>query len=131
MAHYLLDTGIVIRHLRGEGQTVALLRELGKRKRLAISSITRVEIHAGMHPDEAYATQKLLNRFVTIDVDRTIADRAGDFIRKYREQNHKITVPDAIIGSTAIIHRLTLVTLNEKDFPMPGLSIFPIPPTEK
>ena len=131
MAHYLLDTGIVIRHLRGENRTVALLRELGKRERLAISSVTRLEIHAGMHPDEAYATQKLLNRFVTIDVDRTIADRTGDFIRKYRQQNHALAVPDAIIGAMAITRQLTLVTLNEKDFPMSGLSIFPIPTDQK
>ncbi len=131
MAHYLLDTGIVIRHLRGEGRVVALLRELGKRERLAISSITRLEIRAGMHPDEAYVTQKLLNRFLTIDLDRTIADRAGDFIQKYRLQNRSISVPDAIIAATAITRQLTLVTLNEKDFPMSGLSIFPIPTDKK
>ncbi len=129
MARYLLDTGIVIRHLRGQQDIVQLLRNLGKRERLGIASITRLEIHAGMHPDEAYKTQKLLARFVTYDLDRNIADRAGDYIRKCRAEQLVLSVPDAIIAATAITHRVTLVTLNVKDFlPLSDLSLFPLPP---
>ena len=34
MADYLLDSGLVIRHLRNDAQAVALLRELGRRTRM-------------------------------------------------------------------------------------------------
>lgn len=126
MARYLLDTGLVIRHLRGRKAVVQLLRELGKRERLGIAAVTRLEVRAGMHPDEVYATQKLLNRFLTYDLDRDIADRAGDFVRNFRNTGTQLSVPDAIIAATAINHQLTLVTLNSKDFPMPGLSLYPL-----
>jgi len=126
MPGYILDTGIVIRHLRGQGEFVRLLRALGKQGRLGIASVTRLEIHAGMYPDEAYKTQKLLNRFVTYELNRNIADRAGDYIREYQAQGVAISVPDAIIAATALTHQLTLLTLNAKDFPIRGLSLYPL-----
>lgn len=126
MARYLLDTGLIIRHLRGQQPVVQLLRELGKRERLGVSSVTRMEIRAGMHPDEAFKTQKLLSRFITYDLTLDIADRAGDYIREYRSAGQPLSVPDAIIAATAVIHQLTLVTLNPKDFSMTGLSLYPL-----
>jgi len=124
-ARYLLDSGVIIRHLRGHPAAVRLLRGLGKRERLAVAAVTRLEIHAGMREHERYKTQKLLSRFVTLDMDAEIADRAGDYIRKYRGQGVALSIPDAIIAATAIQYGLTLVTFNPKDFPMPGLSLFP------
>jgi len=125
-ARYLLDSGLLIRHLRGRPEAVRLLRDLGKRERLAIASVSRLEIHAGMQEQERYETQKLLARFMTYDMDSDIAERAGDYIREYRGQGVTLLISDAIIAATAIQHGLTLVTFNPKDFPMPGLSLFPL-----
>jgi len=116
MANYLLDSGLVIRHLRGERQTVRLLRGLGKLGRLAISAVTRLEVRAGMMSGEEYATQKLLSRFTVYDVDRDTADRAGDLVRIGRGKGNPLSVPDAIIAATAISQNLTLVTLNQAHF---------------
>lgn len=127
MANYLLDTGIVLRHLRGQQRTVQLLRSLGKLGRLSITTVTRLEVHAGMQPDERYATQKLLSRLTIYDLDRDLADRAGDLIAASRRTGNILSVPDAIIAATAIGHQLTLVTLNYHDFaPIPGLSLYPM-----
>jgi predicted nucleic acid-binding protein len=130
MSDYLLDTGIVIRHLRGQRRIVQLLRGFGGLGRLAIATVTRLEMHAGMFPEEKYATQKLLSRFVTYDMDRDIADRAGDYMRENSERGSVLRVPDAIIAATAIRHGLTLVTLNHKDFEkIPGLRMADISET--
>ena len=59
MTGYLLDTGLVLRHLRGQRRVVSFLRALSKSERLFIATVTRLEVHAGMTPDERYATQKL------------------------------------------------------------------------
>jgi predicted nucleic acid-binding protein len=130
MARYLLDTGLVIRHLRGQRKVVRVLRGLGKEGRLSISAITRLEVRAGMVPEERYATQKLLSRFVTCEVDSAVADRAGDLIARKRAEGITITiaVPDAIIAATAIQQGLSLVTLNPAHFiGLAGLSLFPWP----
>jgi predicted nucleic acid-binding protein len=127
-ARYLLDSGLLIRHLRGRPEAVRLLRGLGKHERLAIASVSRLEIHAGMQEQERFKTQKLLSRFVTFEMGADIADRAGDYIREYRSRGAAISIPDAIIAATAIEHGLTLVTFNPKDFPIPGLSLFPTSP---
>lgn len=127
-ASYLLDSGLLIRHLRGQPDAVRILRTLGKRERLAIASVSRLEIRAGMLEHERYATQKLLSRFVTYDLEADIADRAGDYIREYRNQGRTLSVPDAIIAATAIQLGLTLVTFNPKHFPISGLRLFSPPP---
>jgi len=130
-ARYILDTGIVIRHLRGMAAAVNLLRAIGRQERLAISSVTRLEIHAGMFEGERYKTHKLLSRFITVEMDADIADRAGDHIREARLRGVALSVPDAIIAATAMLHRLTLVTMSPKDFSISGLRLFPIASLEQ
>jgi len=125
-ARYLLDTGVLIRHLRGRRDAARLVRTLGQAERLAVATVTRLEVRAGMLPKERYKTQKLLSRFITYDLDGDIADRAGDYVRECRAESITFTVPDAIIAATATRHRLTLVTFNPKHFPIRGLSLFPL-----
>ncbi|HRQ41717.1 MAG TPA: type II toxin-antitoxin system VapC family toxin [Chloroflexota bacterium] len=128
MSRYLLDTGIVLRHLRGNRRVVNLLRQLGRTERLSISVITRLEVYAGMHENERQTTQKLLSRFLTYNLDATIADRSGEFVRQMRSREQALSMPDAIIAATAVQHHLTLITLNQKDFAgTPGLSLYPLP----
>jgi len=126
-ARYLLDTGLLIRYIRGERDTVRLLRDLTKREYVAISVITRIEVRAGMREHERYRTQKFLARIHTYDVTKEIADRTGDLLREYRQRGQILPLPDAIIAATALQHQLTLITLNPKDYPFRGLSLYPLP----
>jgi predicted nucleic acid-binding protein len=127
MPRILLDSGPVIRYLRGRQRTVQLLRTLSRSERLTVSVITRAEIHAGMNPKDRFVTQKTLARFVTLDVDREIADRAGDIMGTLRRRGITLEVADALIGATAVLHQLTLVTFNRSDFEqIPGLSLYPL-----
>lgn len=127
MARLLLDTGPLIRVLRGHQTTVRLVRGLSARERLAISALTRMEIQAGMHPSEEYVTQRLLSRFENLPLDSSVADRAGDVIRHCRGQGNSISIPDAIIAATALTHNLVLVTFNQTHFEIvSGLRLFPL-----
>ncbi len=127
MARYLLDTGIIIRHLRGQKRIVKLVRSLSRSDRLAIATVTRLEIYAGMREEEAYITQKLLSRFVNFSLEPAIADRAGKLIAQQSASNNSLTIPDAIIAATAVRHQQTLVTLNTRDFEnLPSIRLYPI-----
>jgi tRNA(fMet)-specific endonuclease VapC len=124
---YLIDTGLLLRHLRGHNPSIQLLRGLSKDNRLCISAITRLEVQAGAHVSERYATQKLLSRFLNFDVTRSVADKAGELIYQRKQVNKPILVPDAVIAATATLNHLTLVTLNLQDFEnISGLSLHPL-----
>ncbi len=102
MSRYLLDTGLVIRHLRGQRQTVRFLRRLGKMERLGVAAITRLEVYAGMREGEQCATRKLLSRFLTYEMNGNVADKAGNYIRRGQNENWPVSVPDAIVAATAV-----------------------------
>lgn len=125
MAGYLFDTGIIIRHLRGRKPVVRLVRSLGRSERVAVATMTRLEVIAGMHDGERHTTQRLLSRFINLPLNAQIADRAGELVRRTPHNDRRLTVPDAVIAATALVHGLTLVTLNTNDFErIAGLSLY-------
>lgn len=126
MSAYLLDTGVVLRHLRGQGAAVQLMRELGGKNRLSMSAITRAEVVAGIRLDEDQVTRRLLSRLDTLPADRRTADLAGDLIRRAHSQGCTLHLADAFIAATAIQYNLTLVTLNQVDFERLGVSLYPL-----
>jgi predicted nucleic acid-binding protein len=58
------------------------------------------------------AVKRLLDRFPTLPIDRTIADLAAELRRK-----HRWRLPDAFQAALAQTHKLQLATRNTKDFP--------------
>ncbi len=123
---YLLDTGVLMRHLRGRRDVVRFTRGLGRKKHVAVSAITHLELFVGAHPHEDHGTRKLLSRFQTIPVDGEVGRRAGQLIRQQRARGRALSVPDALIAATALQHGLTLVTFNPGDFDLPGLQRYPL-----
>ena len=72
-------------------------------------------------------TKKLLSRFLTHNLDREIADRAGDIMSALRQNGRTASMPDAIIAATAIANNITLVTFNKAHFEViSGLSLYPL-----
>ena len=126
MADYLLDTSVLILHLRERPEITMLLTQWGKEGVLCISVVTRTEIVAGMRPHEEERTLELLDSLENIPVDEAIADHAGRLIYQYARQGVQLSFPDAVIGATALHHDLTLVTTNPRHFPMPELRLYPL-----
>jgi predicted nucleic acid-binding protein len=123
---YLLDTGVLMRYLRGRGDVVRFTRGLHRKREAVVSAITHMELFIGAHREEEYSTRKLLSRFQVISVDAEIGQRAGQLIRQQKAQGHALSVADAIIAATALQHNLMLVTFNPGDFDLPGLSLYPL-----
>ncbi len=124
--NYLLDTGILIRALRGRRDFTRFLREMTRDERIAVATVSRTELFAGVRINDRHTTRRLLSRFINLPLTPQIADRAGTLIKAGRENNHPIQLPDATIAATALIHNLSLVTLNTKDFVhVNGLSLYP------
>jgi predicted nucleic acid-binding protein len=123
MADYLIDTNILILAFRKRAAAVHLLKKLKEQGAVRISVITRTEIFAGMHPSEEERTLELVSALDTVAVDRDAADQAGRWIYQYARQGVQISVPDALIGASAVRHGLILVTTNASHFPIPEIML--------
>ncbi len=115
----ILDTNIIIEHLRLKGSKDSILIEVAKKyplNDLAISIATVQELYSGKSSKNALESQRLaltLSGFQILDYDYNIAKKAGEIAR---DLHRKIYFVDAILASTAILNGAKLVTLNVKDF---------------
>lgn len=94
---YLIDTDVLIWHLRGHRPTVDLLRELaqkgleGEREGkevlpLGCSVISVFEVQAGMRPEEEAATELIPTSLERYPVDEAIARKAADYYRSFAQE---------------------------------------------
>ncbi len=116
---FLLDTGIIIRHLRNDKRAHDLLDHLEEIGEISVSAITYMEILILCRPHEEEATLFFFDRVPPLIVSREIAHKAALLIRKYPAAFGKDSprqYPDALIGATAWQRESTLVTLNAKHF---------------
>lgn len=123
MADYLLDSNVVIWHLRGQEAVVSRVAHLSQRGRLGLSVITRAEVIQGMREPEREGTYTFLDACETLPIDQAAADRAGEIVRSYRTRGVTIDLPDALIGATALESGIPLFTCNTRHFPMSGLDL--------
>lgn len=126
MPAYLLDTGILIRHLRNRAGYRDLVQRLNRDGDLYISAFTRVEVLRGMRDHERERTFTLLDSFATQIIDRATADQAGEWLRSWQARGIILGGPDAVIAASALQAGAALVTTNARHFPMPELAVFAV-----
>ena len=115
----LIDTSVLIDHLRGdEAARRALANAAQQGERLASSVVSRVEVLAGMRPEEEPPTRRLLSALDWISVDDEIAERAGVLANRFLRSHPGVDPVDFIVAATAEIHDAILWTRNVKHFPM-------------
>jgi len=115
----LLDTSVLIDHLRHHSGAVELLLDANERgDELWGVVLTRTEVLGGMRSAERRRTLLLLDSVAWIDVTAELADRAGELARKYRASHRGIDLVDYTIAAAAEAIKAKLVTRNVRHFPM-------------
>lgn len=118
----LVDTDVLIWHLRGLPAARDWLHTARQGGPLAVSAITVAELIGGMRSAERREIWALLSALASQPITDAIARRAGDLMRDYRG-GHGIGLGDYLIAATALERGLELATLNLRHYPMlPGLT---------
>jgi predicted nucleic acid-binding protein len=106
----LLDSNIIIYSLLPEHPK---LRQFIETHLPAASGISYLEV-LGFHkitPDDKARFVQLFEGLKLLEIDRKILDKAV-FLRQQR----KMSIGDAVIAATALVHDRTLITRNVDDF---------------
>lgn len=118
-----MDTSVLIDVLRGEATAAEVLRNARLAGPLHASEVTRLEVLAGMRPQEEAATRALLAAFIWHPLDDQVAEVAAEFGRRWLPSHRGIDSADLAIAATAALLDAALLTRNVKHFPMfSGLS---------
>lgn len=114
----LVDSDVLIAHLRGLETARAWLLRARKDGPLAISVVSIAELVGGIRSGERREVWRLLSSFRAEPATEFIARRAGEMMRRYRRSHTGIGLGDYLIAATAEVRGLQLATLNARHFPM-------------
>jgi len=112
----LIDTDVLIDYLTAREEAVAFLES--QLLPLCISSITVAELYAGVREGkERVILDDFIAAFEVVPLTADIAQKGGLYRRDYGK-SHGVGLADSIIAATSEVRNVTLVTLNQKHFPM-------------
>lgn len=114
----LVDTDVLIAHLRGVPEARSWLLAARADAPLAISVVTVAELTGGMRSAERREVWSLLSALRTEPVTELVARRAGELRRRFRRSHSAIGIADYLVAATAQELGAQLATLNIKHFPM-------------
>ena len=130
MSRFLLDSDVIIWHLRGRKEVTEVLRDLQRFGLPACSALSVLEIQLGVKKGEEEKTDRFLKSLRIFDVDMEIANKAAKLIRRDKARGVTLDLPDSVIAATCILHGLILVTYNTKHYPISKKKFHPLPPIE-
>jgi predicted nucleic acid-binding protein len=130
MTRFLLDSDVIIWHLRGRKAVTEVLRDLQKFGLPACSALSVLEIQLGVKKGEEEKTDRFLKSLRIFDVDMETASKAAQLIRRSKTRGVTLDLPDSVIAATCILHDLILVTYNTKHYPLSEVKFHPLPPIE-
>jgi len=124
---FLVDTDICSAHLRQRGPvTNRFLQYTG---RLNISAVTVGELYTralrvNAPPQQLQALLDLLNDVTVLDVTEHVGRKFGELRAALFDVGRPAPEMDLLIAAAALVHNLTLVTHDLRDFAnVPGLAV--------
>lgn len=113
---FLIDTDVLIDYLKGRDEAVHFLES--QQVSMLISAITVGKLYAGVRDGkERLLLDNFIEYFQVVPLNRALAVKGGLFRRDFKK-SHSVGLADAMIAATAESENATLVTLNQKHFPM-------------
>ena len=113
---FLIDTDVLIDYLKGRDEAVHFLES--QRVSMLVSAITVAELYAGIRDGkERLLLDNFIEYFQVVPLNHALAVKGGLFRRDFKK-SHGVGLADAMIAATAESENATLVTLNQKHFPM-------------
>ena len=112
----LIDTSILIEHLRKQRKERTLFYQLAPHYDFIISSITEFEFLVGATPKNQTFIQTLLSVLPVLAFDSRCVTTATDLYWDLKTRNKLLDLPDLFIAATALTHNVMLLTLNRKHF---------------
>ena len=120
---YLLDTTVLIDHVRGKPTAVALVRELfSEPNDLLTCDATIAEAVSKGGDDEIAAIRVLINALEYVATHPDAAFWAGESRRRLGRTNPR-RLGDALIAGVAWFNDATVVTRNPQDFEVQGVRV--------
>lgn len=118
---YLIDTDVFVEMFSANmlvHEQISQLRRDGHV--LLYSPVTRAEIYSGLRAGEEMATAQILSRMTCLDIDERIGEKAGRYMQTFRS-SHGIQLGDALIAASATETDASLITFNDRHYPMPEI----------
>lgn len=128
MSKFLIDTDVIIWHLRGRLEVTGALRELQAFGAPSCSALSILEVQVGVKRGEEAKTDLFLDALKVFDVTKQVATKAASLIREQKTKGNTFDLPDAVIAATCILRDLILVTYNSRHYPIPALTFHQLPP---
>ncbi|NJO01886.1 MAG: type II toxin-antitoxin system VapC family toxin [Bacteroidia bacterium] len=112
----LIDTSLLIAHVRKPDKTQTVFYQLTKQEELAIAMMTAFEFLIGKNASNASLIDSLLANLEILVWDKTCMEISTQIYRDLKQQSQLIETPDIIIAATAIAHQIPLATRNQRHF---------------
>jgi tRNA(fMet)-specific endonuclease VapC len=113
----LIDTSIVIEHLRKQNRRKSILYRIADDYALYVSTIAEFELYAGaINSQKQHDVQEILGWCTLLPFTSDVAATAAALYRELKAANQLIEIRDIFIASTALTYTLPLMTLNLRHF---------------
>jgi len=127
MIRVLVDTDVLIEHLRGRPPVAGQYRALfGRGVTVFYSPVAKAEFYAGIRKGEEDVTGTLFRIMELVLIDDKVGEKAGEYMRKYRA-SHNVQLGDALQAACAFAFQVPLWTLNRKHYPMKDIELYGAP----
>ena len=124
MSKYILDSTVLIDHVRGRVGARRLLRGLqADGHHLGLCVVGVGELYSSLRPTEADTAVALVNNLEFYLSSVGIGMHAGQLRADLARQGITASITDMLIAATALAEAATVITANIRHFQVPGLNV--------